>query len=167
MTLYDQHLEEKKLAGPINYYGAHPFHKDSVGKATIRVLGAMTDFEMPDDEHPIVLNTGRTVEHWHTGSMTMRVPRLKAISPAAYVEVSAEDAGPLKLRDGSMLKISSRRGEIVLPVWVTERAQKGIVFVPWFDENKLINKLTLDDPKSWSGAGEPDYKVCAVRIEKA
>lgn len=166
VTLYDQHLEEKKLAGPINYYGGHPFHQDSVGKATIRVLGAMTDFEMPDAEYPMVLNTGRTVEHWHTGTMTMRVPRLKAISPAAYVEVSAEDAGPLKLRNGSMLKISSRRGEIILPVWVTERAQKGMVFVPWFDENKLINKLTVDDPKSWSGAGEPDYKVCAVRIEK-
>ncbi len=166
VTLYDQHLEEKGLPGPINYYGGHPFHKDSVGKATVRVLSAMTDYEMPDDEYPIVLNTGRTVEHWHTGTMTMRVPRLKAISPAAYVEVSAEDAKMLELRNGNKLKITSRRGEIILPVWVTERAQKGMIFVPWFDENKLINKLTVDAPQSWSGAGEPDYKVCAVRITK-
>lgn len=166
VTLYDQHMEEKQLKGEVNYYGGHPFHKGSAGKAIVRVMGAKTDFEMPDAEYPFVLNTGRTVEHWHTGTMTMRVPRLKTISPAAYVEVSAEDAGPLRLRNGSKLRIRSRRGEIVLPVWVTERAQKGMVFVPWFDENKLINLLTVDDPKSWSGAGEPDYKVCAVQIEK-
>lgn len=166
VTLYDQHMAEREIAGEINYYGGHPFHKGAEGKAIVRVLGAMTDFEMPDADYPFVLNTGRTVEHWHTGTMTMRVPRLKAISPAAYVEVSQADAATLKLRNGSQLKIGSRRGEIVLPVWVTERAQKGMVFVPWFDENKLINRLTVDAPKSWSGAGEPDYKVCAVRIEK-
>ena len=54
----------------------------------------------------------------------------------------------------------------MLPVWVTDRARPGMVFVPWFDENKLINLLTVDDPRSWSGAGEPDFKVCAVKLIK-
>ncbi len=166
VTLYDQHLEEKGMKGPISYYGPHPFHKEAGDKAIIRVLGAGLDYEMPDDEYPFVLNTGRTTEHWHTGTMTMRVRLLREISPAAYVEVSPEDARTFKLTSGSSLKLVSRRGEIVLPVWVTERVPQGMVFVPWFDEEKLINLLTLDHPKSWSGAGEPDFKVCAVRLEK-
>jgi nitrate reductase NapA len=167
VTLYDQHLEEKGLPGPINYYGPHPFHKDALGKAIIRVLAAGLDYEMPDERYPYVLNTGRVIEHWHTGTMTMRVKLLRELNPRAYVEVSPEDARKLGVKSGQALRLISRRGQIVLPVWVTERARAGMVFVPWFDERKLINLLTIDDPKSWSGAAEPDYKVCAVRLEKA
>jgi nitrate reductase NapA len=167
VTLYDQHMEAKGIAGPINYYGAHPFHKDSVGKATIRLLPAGLSYEMPDAEYPVVLNTGRVIEHWHSGTMTMRVSMLKQMNPAAYVEVSPEDAKTLGIKSGGNLKLTSRRGSITLPVWVTDRARPGMVFVPWFDENQLINNLTIDDPKSWSGAGEPDYKICAVKLSKA
>ncbi len=166
VTLYDQHLEEKGYKGEINYYGPHPFKKGSKDKAIIRVLEAGLDYEMPDAEFPYVLNTGRVIEHWHTGTMTMRVRLLRELNPHAYVEVSPEDARRLDVKSGDNLKIISRRGEIVLPVWVTERAQPGMVFVPWFDENKLINDLTIDDPRSWSGAGEPDYKICAVKLVK-
>ena len=166
VTLYDQHMEQKGFKGPVNYYGSHPFHKGSDGKAIIRVVKAGLDFEMPDAEYPYVLNTGRVIEHWHSGTMTMRVRMLRELSPRAYVEVSPEDAESLKLTNGSKLKIVSRRGDIVLPVWVTGRARQGMVFVPWFDENKLINLLTVDAPKSWSGAGEPDYKICAVKLMK-
>jgi nitrate reductase NapA len=166
VTLYDQHMVDKNIPGDISYYGPHPFHKEAGDKAIIRVLGAGLDFEMPDAEYPYVLNTGRVIEHWHSGTMTMRVRMLREMNPAAYVEVSPEDAAKLKVRSGDKLKIVSRRGEIVLPVWVTERARPGMVFVPWFDETKLINLLTLDDPKSWSGAGEPDYKVCAAKLIK-
>ncbi len=166
-TLYDQHLEEKKMEGPINYYGTHPFHVGADSKAIIRMLDAGLDFEMPDGEYPYVLNTGRVVEQWHSGTMTMRTKLLREINPNAYVEISPEDADKLGVSDSEELKLVSRRGEIVLPVWVTDRAQPGMVFVPWFDENKLINLLTVDHPKSWSGAGQPDYKVCAVRLEKA
>ncbi len=167
VTLYDQHMQDKGLDGPVNYYGAHPFHAGSKGKAIIRVMAAGLSFEMSDELYPYVLNTGRVIEHWHTGTMTMRVRMLKEMNPGAYVELSPEDAGKLKVDNGDMLKIVSRRGEIVLPAWVTKRAQPGMVFVPWFDENKLINLLTISDPKSWSGAGEPDYKVCAVKLSKA
>lgn len=167
VTLYDQHLEEKGLEGPINYYGPHPFHGEPRGKAIIRVLEAGFDYEMPDEEYPYVLNTGRVIEHWHTGTMTMRVRLLRELNPEAYVEISPEDATKLGIRSGQNVRITSPRGSIVLPAWVTDRAQPGMVFVPWFDENKLINDLTIDDPKSWSGAGEPDYKVCKCKVEKA
>ncbi len=113
-----------------------------------------------------MLNTGRVIEHWHSGTMTMRVKLLRELNPRAYVEVSPEDSKKLGVSSGDKLKIVSRRGEIVLPVWVTDRARPGMVFVPWFDENKLINMLTVDDPESWSGAGEPDYKVCAAKLMK-
>ncbi len=164
VTLYDQHMAEKGYKGDINYYGEHPFKKGSKDKAIIRVMDAGLDFEMPDAEYPYVLNTGRVIEHWHSGTMTMRVKLLRELNPKAYVEVSPEDSRKLGVSSGDRLKIVTRRGEIVLPVWVTERARPGMVFVPWFDENKLINLLTVDDPRSWSGAGEPDYKVCAAKL---
>jgi len=157
VTLYDQHMEEKGLPGPINYYGGHPFHKEALPKAIIRVLPAGLDFEMPDKEYPYVLNTGRVIEHWHSGTMTMRVKMLREMNPKAYVEISPEDAKKIDVSNGANLKLTSRRGEIILPAWVTERARPGMVFVPWFDETKLINELTVDDLKSLSGAFEPDY----------
>ncbi len=167
VTLYDQHMEEKGYKGPINYYGHHPFHKDAGDKAIIRILDAGLDYEMPDAEYPYVLNTGRVIEHWHSGTMTMRVRMLREMNPSAYVEVAPEDAKELQVGSGDKLKLISRRGEIVLPVWVTERARPGMVFVPWFDETKLINQLTIDALESLSGAFEPDYKVCAVKLARA
>jgi nitrate reductase NapA len=166
VTLYDQHMEEKGLPGSINYYGPHPFHKEAKDKAIIRILAAGLDFEMPDDEYPFVLNTGRVIEHWHSGTMTMRVKMLREMNPKAYVEISPEDAKALGIANGNYVKLTSRRGDIVLPAWVTDRARPGMVFVPWFDETKLINTLTIDDLKSLSGAFEPNYKVCAIKIAK-
>lgn len=167
VTLYDQHLEEEGLAGPINYYGDHPFHTGAAGKAIIRMLPAGLSYEMPDKDYPFVLNTGRVLEHWHTATMTMRVRMLREMSPNAYVEIAAGDAERLEVETGDAVKLTSRRGEIVMRAWITERAQRGMVFVPWFDEKQLINLLTVDVPESWSAAGEPDYKICAVRIAKA
>jgi nitrate reductase NapA len=166
VTLYDQHMEEKNLPGLINYYGGHPFHKGADNKAIIRVLKAGLDFEMPDVKYPYVLNTGRVIEHWHSGTITMRVKLLREMNPHAYVEISKEDAKRLGVNSGDSLKLVSRRGEIILPAWITKRAREGMVFVPWFDENKLINMLTVDIPESWSGAGQPDFKVCAIKLIK-
>lgn len=167
VTLYDQHMTDKKIPGDISYYGTHPFHKEAGDKAIIRVMDAGLDYEMPDQEYPYVLNTGRVIEHWHSGTMTMRARLLREMNPNAYVEVSPGDAKKLGVSTEDKLKLTSRRGSIVLPVWVTKRARLGMVFVPWFDENLLINFLTIDDPKSLSGAKEPDYKVCAIKISKA
>jgi nitrate reductase NapA len=122
--------------------------------------------ESPDAEYPFWLCTGRVLEHWHTATMTGRVLELKRAMPRAYVEVHADDAEQLGIGIGDSVRIRSRRGQIVLPVSVNGRAipQRGLVFVPFFDETKLINLVTLDeyDPIS----KEPDYKKCAVKLEK-
>jgi nitrate reductase NapA len=160
-------MVDKKIPGDIHYYGHAPEHSAAQEKAIVRVLPAKLDFEMPDAEYPYVLNTGRVLEHWHSGTVTMRVPMLKRIQPGAYAEICPSDAWKLGVRNGGKLRIESRRGSLEVRAWVTQRVQPGMVFVPFFDENVLINVLTVDDRKSWSAAAQPDFKVCAVRLKKA
>ncbi len=120
--------------------------------------------EMPDAQYPFWLCTGRVLEHWHSGSMTMRIPQLRRAMPNAYVEVNRDDAARLGIRDGDTVTLESRRGSLSLPAWIDGRGAPppGTVFVPWFDERLMINNLTLDahDPIS----KQPDYKKCAVRL---
>ena len=108
----------------------------------------------------------RVIEHWHTGTMTRRVRQLHLAMPRAYVELHPVDAARLGISTGSQVKITSRRGALVLPAWVNGRSlpQKGSVFVPFFEEGKLINLVTLEAHCPLSK--EPDYKKCAVKIEK-
>ena len=122
--------------------------------------------ENPSDEYPFWLNTGRVLEHWHTGSMTRRVPVLHQAMPSAYVELHPDDAERLNIRNGERIRLVSRRGSIVLPASLNERGlpDRGQVFVPFFDESYLINELTLDAFCPISK--QPDYKKCAVRVEK-
>ena len=122
--------------------------------------------ESPDEEYPFWLDTGRVIEHWHTGSMTRRVPVLHQAMPSAYVELHPEDADRLRIRDGERVRLVSRRGSIVLPAAINQRGvpDRGQVFVPFFDESYLINELTLDAFCPISK--QPDYKKCAVRVEK-
>jgi len=123
--------------------------------------------EMPDDEFPFWLCTGRVLEHWHSGSMTRRIPELSRAMPRSYAEMNPDDARDLGIHRGDQVRIESRRGSIDLPVWINGRGQppRGSVFVPFFDETMLINNVTLDayDPFS----KQPDYKKCAVRIVRA
>lgn len=120
--------------------------------------------ELPDEEFPFNLCTGRVLEHWHTGTMTRRVPQLSRAVPVAYLEMNPEDAAELGVQNGEVVRVESRRGAIELPVWTNGRGYppRGEVFVPFFDENRLINQVTLDaiDPFS----KQPDYKKAAVRI---
>lgn len=125
--------------------------------------------EMPeptDSEYPFLLNTGRVVEHWHTGSMTRRVPALHQAMPEAYVELNPNDAKRLSITNGDKVKVSSRRGTIVLKAQINGRGRpvEGQIFVPFFDEKLLINELTLDAFCPISK--QPDYKKCAVKVEK-
>lgn len=122
--------------------------------------------ESPDNEYPFWLNTGRVIEHWHTGSMTRRIPVLHQAVPSAYAELHPDDAKQIGVRNGEKVKLISRRGSIVMAASINERATptRGQVFVPFFDEAYLINELTLDSFCPISK--EPDYKKCAVRIEK-
>jgi nitrate reductase NapA len=136
------------------------------GKAQIWFHPYAPPPEVPDSEYPFWLCTGRVLEHWHSGTMTRRVPELSHAMPRAYVEVNADDAAELGVENGDMVAVESRRGEMVLPVWLDGRGRpsRGSVFVPFFDETRLINHVTLDafDPFS----KQPDYKKCAVRIRK-
>ena len=123
--------------------------------------------ESPDNEYNFWLNTGRVIEHWHTGSMTRRIPVLHNAVPSSYAELHPEDAAELGVTNGELVKIISRRGEITLPAMINGRGLpvRGMVFVPFFDESYLINEVTLDAFCPISK--QPDYKKCAVRLEKA
>ncbi len=123
--------------------------------------------ESPDKEYPFWLNTGRVLEHWHTGSMTRRIPILHKAVPESYVEINPEDAKQMGVVNGSMVKIISRRGDITMKAVINGRGNpaRGQVFVPFFDENFLINEVTLDAFCPISK--QPDYKKWAVRLEKA
>jgi nitrate reductase NapA len=122
--------------------------------------------EVPDEEFPFWLSTGRVLEHWHTGSMTRRVPQLHQAVPEAYVELNRADASELGLNSGDRARLVSRRGSMEFKVQIDGRGQpeRGSVFVPFFDESRLINELTLDAMDSISK--EPDYKKCSVRVER-
>ncbi len=123
--------------------------------------------EVPDEDYPLWLCTGRVLEHWHSGSMTRRVPQLARAVPRGYVELHPQDAAALSIANGEPVVVESRRGSIELPAWIEGRGRPpaGSVFVPFFDETRLINEVTLEahDPIS----KQPDYKKCAVRIRKA
>ncbi len=143
------------------------FYGNPDGKAVIWALPYEPAPEAPDKEYPFWLSTGRVLEHWHSGSMTRRVPELYRAFPDAVVYMHPEDARRLELRRGSEVKIVSRRGEMLTRVETRGRNQvpRGLVFVPWFDASQLINKVTLDatDPISF----QTDFKKCAVNIVKA
>jgi nitrate reductase NapA len=122
--------------------------------------------EMPDAEYPMWLCTGRVLEHWHTGTMTRRIPQLNRAMPRAYVEMNREDAKRLGIQNGETVLVESRRGKIELIAWLDGRGKPpaGSIFVPFFDERLLINELTLHDYDPYSK--QPDYKKCAARVSK-
>ncbi len=122
--------------------------------------------ESPDEQYPFWLCTGRVLEHWHTGTMTMRVPQLRDAMPQSYVELNRVDARRLGIANGERVLVESRRGKLELPVWIDGRGAPppGSVFVPFFDERLLINQVTLDAHDPFSK--QPDYKKCAVRVKK-
>lgn len=122
--------------------------------------------ESPDEQYPFWLCTGRVLEHWHSGTMTQRIPQLHNAMPGAYVELNGEDAKRVGIRSGDRVRLETRRGALELAAWVGGRGEPAVghVFVPFFDERVPINELTLDayDPFS----KQPDYKKCAVRVHK-
>ncbi len=155
---YDPYV--KKGEG-VKFYG----HKD--GKAVIFALPYQDPPEMPDKEFNLWLCTGRVLEHWHTGSMTRRVPELYKSFPDAVVFMHPDDARDRGLQRGMEVKIASRRGEVVMRVETRGRNKppRGLVFIPFFDAGRLVNKLTLDATCPISK--ETDYKKCAVKVTKA
>ena len=143
------------------------FYGKPDGKAVIFALPYEPAAESPDEDYNLWLSTGRVLEHWHSGSMTQRVPELHSAFPNALCFMHPADAKERELRRGDEVIVRSRRGEIRtrLETRGRNRVPRGLVFVPWFDASQLINKVTLDatDPLS----KETDYKKCAVKVVKA
>ena len=154
---YDPYV--KKGEG-IKFYG----YPD--GKAVIYALPYQKAAEEPDNEFDLWLCTGRVLEHWHTGTMTRRVPELYRAMPDAWIYMHPDDAKKRGLQRGDTVKVSSRRGEIVTRVETRGRNKTpvGLVFVPFFDEHRLVNKLTLDATCPISK--ETDFKKCACKVVK-
>jgi nitrate reductase NapA len=137
------------------------------GRAVILAVPYEPPAESPDEEYDVWLVTGRVLEHWHSGSMTMRVPELYKAFPGAVCFMNADDARRRGINQGAEVRVVSRRGELRVRVETRgrNRMPRGVVFVPWFDASKLINKVTLDatDPIS----KQTDFKKCAVKIVPA
>ncbi len=142
------------------------FYGNQDGKAKIFALPYEPAAESPDEQYPLWLCTGRVLEHWHSGSMTRRVPELYRAVPNALCYMHPDDAKKYKLRRGDEILLESRRGAIRTRVETNGRNKppKGLIFVPWFDSSQLINKVTLDatDPIS----RQTDFKKCAVKVSK-
>jgi nitrate reductase NapA len=142
------------------------FYGKPDGRAVIYALPWVPPVEVPDKEFDLWLCTGRVLEHWHTGTMTRRVVELHRAVPEAVVFMNPDDARARGLQRGMECKVASRRGEIVAHVETRGRNKPppGLVFVPFFDESKLVNKLTLDATCPISK--ETDFKKCAVKVTK-
>ncbi|SPA30474.1 nitrate reductase, large subunit, in complex with NapB [Cupriavidus taiwanensis] len=144
----------------------YQFYGNPDGKAVIFALPYEPPAESPDKEYPYWLVTGRVLEHWHSGSMTRRVPELYRAFPNAVVFMHPEDARAMGLRRGMEVEVVSRRGSMRsrLETRGRDAPPRGLVFVPWFDASQLINKVTLDATCPISL--QTDFKKCAVKIVK-
>ncbi|MFQ5828695.1 MAG: formate dehydrogenase subunit alpha [Candidatus Methylomirabilia bacterium] len=121
--------------------------------------------ELPDGEYPFVLNTGRVLEHWHTGSMTRRTRALDAIQPEAFCTMHPEDLTKLGIEAGEYVTLSSRRGMITLKVRASAGTARGSVFVPFHFREAAANALTNDQLDPFGNI--PEFKFCAIRVAKA
>jgi predicted molibdopterin-dependent oxidoreductase YjgC len=120
--------------------------------------------EETDASFPVVLTTGRMLEHYHTGTMTRRSRGLHGLVPGPFVEVNGDDAKKIRVKDGDSVRVTSRRGSIVLPAKVGGRVDPGVLFIPFHFWEAAANVLTNSayDPT----ARIPEFKVCAVKLER-
>ena len=153
---YDPYVKDGE---GVRFYGK----KD--GKAVIFALPYEPAAEEPDEEYDLWLVTGRVLEHWHSGSMTRRVPELHRAFPHAVLFMHPEDAEKRGFKRGQEVRLKTRRGELLTRVETKGRNKmpQGLVFIPWFDEGQLVNKLTLDATCPISK--ETDFKKCACKVE--
>ncbi len=133
------------------------------GKARFVPADYAGPVELPDEEYPLMLTSGRVLYHWHTGTMTRRVGVLMDYVPESFVTIHPEMADQLGVRDDEYVRVESRRGDIVVKAGVEETSDPGVVFIPMHFVHGAINELTQHelDPTSYI----PEYKVTSVRIE--
>jgi formate dehydrogenase alpha subunit len=162
-----ERIEKTGLQTPVlddNHPGTPYLFSESFprGRGKFHPLEFVPSVELPDDEFPFILSTGRVLEHWHGGTMT-RHSKLDELYPEARVEVHPVDAALIGISDGQPVRVSSRRGTVALRATVTEKTRAGVVFIPFHFAEAAANLLTIDalDPQ----AKIPEYKACAVKIE--
>ncbi len=165
-----ERIAEKGLAWPCpdtDHPGTPILHVGQFarGKGLFFAIDHQPPAEECDDKYPFVLTTGRVLSHFHTGTMTRKGEGLNKVHPEVKVEINAADAGKLGVKDDDLLVITSRRGSIKVKAQISDRPAAGVVFVPFHFAEVPVNRLTNAalDPV----AKIPEYKVCAVRVEKA
>jgi formate dehydrogenase alpha subunit len=149
-----------------NHPGTPFLHKEGFprGKGRFFALDYIPPGEVPDNEYPYILSTGRIPFHFHGGSMTRRIEILNQEAPTGYMDIHLEDANKLGIKGGEPVKVSSRRGEISIKARISTEVTPGIVFIPFHFSECAVNILT--DRKFDPMAKIPGFKVCAVNIEK-
>jgi len=164
-------IEEKGLQWPcVNEkdLGTPTLHTERFatenGKARFMPLKYRPSEELPDSEYPLILTTGRSIYHYHTATMTGATEGLVELYGSDPVEMSPEDAAELGLKDGDVVKVISRRGEIKTTVKVTDVSPKGVVFMTFHFSETPTNVLT--SPAMDPIAHTPEFKVCAVKVQK-
>jgi len=166
---YDR-LEGEGLQWPcpdVGHPGTRFLHKGmfSRGKGLFHPIEYRPPAEIVDEEFPIWLSTGRVFAHYHTATMTRNCPTLDSEIREGYLEVNPDDADKLGVSQGDRVTVTSRRGAITAKTAITDRVQKGLVFMPFHFIESNVNLLT--NPAHDPIAQIPEFKVCAVRLEKA
>jgi len=160
--------------GGLQWPCPHPDHPGTLylhkgqfsrGKGQFFAIEHREPSELPDDQYPLILTTGRVLYQYHTGTMSRRAPGLVEKAPECRVEIAAADAINYGIQDMDMVRVQSRRGQISARARVSTKAIPGTIFIPFHYYEAAVNKLTIAalDPV----AKIPEYKVCAVKIEKA
>ncbi|MFC3574780.1 molybdopterin-dependent oxidoreductase [Streptomyces yaanensis] len=161
--------EDGPARNPIRYVEGGLSFPTPSGRAVFHARPHLPPAELPDDDFPFLLNTGRVQHQWHTLTKTGKVAKLNKLNPGPFVEVHPEDAATLGVVNGDRVEVASRRGRAVLPAVVTDRVRPGCCFAPFhwndlFGEYLSVNAVTSDavDPVSF----QPEFKVCAVALAK-
>ncbi len=165
-----ERLEKEGLQWPCpdkDHPGTPMLHKEKFarGKGRFESLQFKPPLEQPDDEYPLVLTTGRSLYHFHTGTMTRKVGGLNELRKEERVEINFEDAKERGIEDKDAVRIKSRRGEVVARAKLTDASPKGVIFMTFHFAESAVNILT--NPALDEASKIPELKVCAVNIEKA
>ncbi len=166
---YDR-LEEVGLQWPCpdREHAGTPFLHEgrfTRGRGKFHAVSFLPPKEMPDEEYPLILTTGRMLEHWHTGTMSRRCDVLDNLVPHGTLEINPRDASAIGIRNGEIVVVSSRRGRIEVPAGIMDRVNTGTVFLAFHFKEHPANALTIAalDPI----AKIPEFKVCAVKVQKS
>jgi predicted molibdopterin-dependent oxidoreductase YjgC len=167
-----QRLEGKGLQWPCpseDHPGTPVLHKEKFnrGPGLFHAIEFKEAAELPDDEFPLILTTGRSLYHYHTGTMTRRAVALDAIQPENEVQINPVTAAGIGINDGDKVRVITRRGKIEVKARITSAVNENVIFTYFHFAETAANVLTNASPESLDPvAGIPEYKVAAARVEK-